>query len=90
MPLAKRDFLERFDRAIAPLGADGIIVALASDHTTDSNSGAHTADPIPALLFDPEDARNGSPVHFGESACRAGNLPRMRSAEFLSRVLARL
>jgi len=89
-PLAKRDFLERFDRAITPLGADGAIVALASDHTTDSNSGMHTADPIPALIFDPEDKRTGAPVRFGEAACREGNLPRMRSAEFLGRVLARL
>ena len=90
MPLAKRDFLERFDRALGPLSANGTIVALASDHTTDSNSGAHTADPIPALIFDPENRRTGAPVRFSESACRAGNLPRMRSSEFLERVLARL
>jgi 2,3-bisphosphoglycerate-independent phosphoglycerate mutase len=90
MPLAKRDFLERFDRAIAPLVSSGAIVALASDHTTDSNTGAHTADPIPALLFDPDAARDGPPVRFSEAACREGTLPRMRSAEFLDRVLARL
>ena len=90
MPLAKRDFLERFDRAIAPLATAGAVVALASDHTTDSNTGSHTADPIPALIFDPGAPRAGEPVCFSEAACRGGNLPRMRSAEFLDRVLARL
>lgn len=90
LPLAKRDFLERLDQALAPLLAGAAVVALTSDHTTDSNVGAHTADPVPSLIYAPG-ARPTGPagaVKFGESACRAGNLPRQRSHQFLARVLA--
>lgn len=88
-PRAKRDFLEGLDRALAPLLSAGIVVALSSDHTTDSNTGAHTADPVPSLIFDPSAATaDGEPtVKFGEAACRQGTLPRLRSFEFLDRVL---
>lgn len=94
LPLAKRDFLERLDQALAPLVSAGVIVAVTSDHTTDSNFGWHTADPVPSLIFDP--ARQpvaGMPglstaPSFGETACRHGNLPRQRSHQFLRRVLA--
>jgi 2,3-bisphosphoglycerate-independent phosphoglycerate mutase len=88
-PQAKRDFLECLDRALAPLLSAGVVVALSSDHTTDSNTGAHTADPVPSLIFDPSAAAaNGEPtVKFGEAACRQGTLPRLRSFEFLDRVL---
>lgn len=91
-PLAKRDFLERLDRAIAPLAEAGVIVALSSDHTTDSNTGAHTADPVPTLIFDPAEAAadSAAAVNFSEAACRVGTLPRMRGAEFLACVLDRL
>jgi 2,3-bisphosphoglycerate-independent phosphoglycerate mutase len=94
LPLAKRDFLERLDLALAPLVSAGIIVALTSDHTTDSNLGWHTADPVPSLIFDPSRQPPGgapSPLiapSFGETACRQGNLPRQRSHQFLRRVLA--
>ncbi len=84
-PAAKRYFLERFDEALVILKNAGVMVALAADHTTDSNTGAHTADPVPALLFDP--SRNGheehTAVNFGEEACRNGNIPRQSSHEFL-------
>jgi len=91
-PAAKRDFLERLDSALAPLASAGVIVALSSDHTTDSNTGAHTADPVPSLIFDPAGRRPGgeSRPNFGEAACRQGNLPRLRSFEFLDRVLSKI
>jgi 2,3-bisphosphoglycerate-independent phosphoglycerate mutase len=91
-PAAKRDFLERLDRALAPLASAGVVVALSSDHTTDSNIGAHTADPVPSLIFDPSkrEPAGGSRPNFGETACRQGNLPRSRSFEFLDRVLSRM
>ncbi len=88
-PLAKRAVLERLDRAIEPLARRGVVLALTSDHTTDSNCGSHTADPVPSLLYDPRDARASvDPVRFGESACRHGSRPRQRSHEFLGSVLA--
>jgi len=91
-PLAKRDFLERLDRALTPLLSAGVVVALSSDHTTNSNTGAHTADPVPSLIFDPAVpcTAGASPVNFGESACRQGSMPRLRSFEFLGRVLQKM
>jgi 2,3-bisphosphoglycerate-independent phosphoglycerate mutase len=90
-PEAKRDFLERLDAALGPLAESGAIVALGSDHTTDSNSGAHTADPVPVLLFDPlESAEAPVAVNFSENTCRRGTLPRTSGAGFLERLIARL
>jgi 2,3-bisphosphoglycerate-independent phosphoglycerate mutase len=88
----KRDFIERLDEAMEFLKQAGVMVALTADHTTDSNSGLHTADPVPALLFDPSSAGVGSPprVNFGESACRSGNLPRQSSHEFLELVVGKM
>jgi len=93
-PQAKRDFLERLDGALAPLLSAGVLVALSSDHTTDSNTGAHTADPVPSLIFDPSSAAAAddckTQVKFGEAACRQGTLPRLRSFEFLDRILQKM
>ena len=93
-PLAKRDFLERLDRELTPLVSAGVIVAVTSDHTTDSNLGWHTADPVPSLIFDPARRTtagvpgSSTAPTFGETACRRGNLPRQRSHQLLRRVLA--
>jgi 2,3-bisphosphoglycerate-independent phosphoglycerate mutase len=92
LPVAKRDFLARLDRALAPLESAGVVVALSSDHTTDSNTGAHTADPVPSLIFDPSRAVDGSrrSINFGETACASGTMGRQRSHEFLGRVLEKM
>ncbi len=50
-PLLKRDFIERFDQALSRVVDEpGLIIALASDHGTDSATGAHTPLPVPSLL----------------------------------------
>lgn len=91
-PAAKRDVLSRIDQALAPLAESGFAVAVTADHTTDSNTGRHTADPVPALLFRPGAATfgSGSGAKFGESACRAGTLPRYNCHEFLLAMLGQL
>ena len=86
-PLLKRDFLEKLDSTLAPLTGAGTVIALASDHTTNSNSGFHTADPVPALLYCPDMAGSHAKVNFGESACRKGNLPRQTSHSLLQEIL---
>jgi len=86
-PLAKMEVLQQFDAALAPLLEQDIVIACAADHSTDSNSGRHTADPVPALLYAPGRGSQDKDVKFGESACRNGNLPRQSSAEFLQDVL---
>jgi 2,3-bisphosphoglycerate-independent phosphoglycerate mutase len=88
-PRQKRDFLQDIDRAMASLKKAGVMIALAADHSTDCNSGSHTADPVPALLYSPfEQNASPEPVNFGETACAIGNMPRQTSHELLLRVLA--
>ena len=90
-PEQKRDFLQDVDKVLATLKNAGVMIALAADHSTDCNSGSHTADPVPALLYVPSDPRSHpQPVNFGETACAAGNMPRQTSHELLLRVLARM
>ncbi len=86
-PLAKRDFLQRLDEAMAPLLSSGSVIAVAADHTTDSNIGFHTADPVPALICQPGSGQSAGSVKFGEAACRRGNMDRQLSNDFLLRVL---
>lgn len=86
-PLAKMEILQRFDSALAPLLERPVVIACAADHSTDSNSGKHTADPVPALLYTPGNPLAVNGVKFGESACRSGNIPRQSSSEFLQLVL---
>jgi len=87
LPLAKRDYLQRLDAALQPLLDAGPVIAVAADHTTNSNTGFHTADPVPALICLPGSDRSGVPVKFGETACRQGNMERQLSSEFLLRLL---
>lgn len=88
---AKRDFIERIDTAILPLLEHDVIVALASDHTTDSNTGHHSGDPIPAFISTgtgaAPDTSTGGKLNFGESSCRNGNMLRQNSESFTRRVL---
>ncbi len=86
-PLLKRDFLEKLDNALEPLLRAGVVIAVGADHTTDSNTGFHTADPVPALIFSPEPGKSGSSVEFGESQCREGNMGRQTNSEFFTAVL---
>ena len=89
-PEGKRAFLERIDHAMRMLEAQpGLMIAIAADHSTDCNSGSHTADPVPAFYCAP--SLSGQPagpsVIFGETACADGNMPRQTSHQFLSRIL---
>lgn len=89
-PEAKRDFLERMDEAMEVLWATGIMVALTADHTTDSNSGFHTADPVPSFLYDPRQHMTNEEVNFGETACRSGNMERQSSEQYLHRIISHM
>lgn len=88
-PELKKMFLERVDRSIGILKQAGVVIALASDHSTDSHSGAHTADPVPALLFGPSNVSRDSEQlpNFGEKACASGTMPRQSSHQLLLRLL---
>lgn len=86
-PLAKRDFLQRLDKTLKPLLGPGLIIAVAADHSTNSNTGFHTADPVPSLISQPDADQSAVPVNFGETACAQGNMERQLSHDFLLTVL---
>ncbi len=87
LPVEKRDFLERIDAALAPLADDGVPIAVSADHSTDSNTGRHTGDPVPSLMYWPGIAPGG-PVEFGERTCWSGTLGRLSASQFLRRFLS--
>lgn len=86
-PLAKRDFIQRLDQSMLPLQKNGLVMAVAADHSTNSNTGFHTADPIPALICQMGSTQAFNAIKFGESACEQGSMERQSGHEFLLNVL---
>jgi 2,3-bisphosphoglycerate-independent phosphoglycerate mutase len=88
-PQGKLEFLERLDESLAILLGEPALIAVVADHSTDSNLGVHTADPVPALISDLSTALEPAedPVNFGESACRRGNMPRQVGHDYLLRLI---
>jgi 2,3-bisphosphoglycerate-independent phosphoglycerate mutase len=88
-PLGKRDFISAIDQALAPLLEARVGIAVAADHTTNSNTGRHTPDPVPALMYFPESVTiRDAPIKFGEVSCRRGSLTSLDSHRFLIEFLA--
>lgn len=78
-PEGKRDLIERIDAALGPLLArDDIALGVTADHTTNSQTGRHTGDPVPALLRAPG-GRTDRVTTFGEQDCIVGGLGRLRA-----------
>jgi len=86
-PEKKRDLLERIDRALEPVCMQpDLVIAVTGDHSTDSNAGRHTGDPVPSLLYAPNGRRDGC-ERFGETACLCGGLGRITATGFLCSML---
>ncbi len=85
-PDEKQALLERFDRELGPFLGQGYVIAVTGDHSTDSNSGCHCGDPVPALLHDPEGRRDFC-SQFSESGCLHGGMGRVTATGFLVTVL---
>ncbi len=85
-PLAKKEFFERVDAELGWTVDGELVVGVAADHSTDSASGHHCGDPVPALLYRPAGRRDGC-ASFGEGGCMQGGMGRMTSASFLVSLL---
>ncbi|MDJ0806212.1 MAG: phosphoglycerate mutase [Gammaproteobacteria bacterium] len=85
-PVAKRKLLEAIDDAIAPLLQDDLVIGITGDHSTDSNTGRHSGDPVPSLLCAPH-GRLDQVTEFGEASCAGGGLGRINSFGFLLSLL---
>lgn len=85
-PLGKLRLVEAIDQALADLPRDGLVIAVTGDHSTDCNTGDHTGDPVPSLLYSPQGRRDLC-TQFGESYCAGGGLGRVSATGFLCSML---
>ncbi|MEJ2610412.1 MAG: 2,3-bisphosphoglycerate-independent phosphoglycerate mutase [Candidatus Thiodiazotropha sp.] len=85
-PNGKREMLAKIDDAITPLLSDELVIAITADHSTDSNTGRHTGDPVPSLIYNPI-GRIDACQSFSETACAIGGLGRINSSGFLFTLL---
>ena len=86
----KRDVIELIDRGffgqVLP-GMDPVrdVVAVTADHATSCVRKAHTAEPVPLVVSGGDVQPDGSEA-FGERACAAGALGRLRGTQILPRL----
>jgi 2,3-bisphosphoglycerate-independent phosphoglycerate mutase len=85
-PQGKKAFLEKVDEALAPLLLQDIVIGVSADHSTDSNTGRHSGDPVPSLLCAPAGRRDLC-REFGETQCLSGGLGRIPARAFLLTLL---
>jgi 2,3-bisphosphoglycerate-independent phosphoglycerate mutase len=82
----KKDFLEQVDKAFSVISSEDCIIAVGADHSTNSNTGQHSGDPVPALLSS-SGGRIDSVTTFGEASCINGGLGRITGNGFLLSIL---
>ena len=85
-PLTKMMFIEQIDVALKPLVDHDLVLGVTSDHSTDSTTGRHTGDPVPAVLA----ARHGRSDlvdTFSEVMCMSGGLGSMSPTAYLASML---
>ncbi len=85
-PVAKRDFLEAFEATLEPLLERDLVFAVAGDHSTDSTTGRHTGDPVPAVIAAPG-IRSDTVEAFGERPCLRGGLGHITATTYLTAIL---
>jgi 2,3-bisphosphoglycerate-independent phosphoglycerate mutase len=81
-PEGKRDFLERFDGHLAGLFGRDLAIGVTGDHSSDSTTGSHSGDPVPAILCG-SGSRADDVETFGETACSKGGLGRLTSSAYV-------
>lgn len=85
--LAKKIFIEKIDKSLAPLvNRDDILVVVTADHTTSSVLKIHTADPVPILIAG-KNLHTDSVSIFGERACGSGKLGHIQGKHLIPIIL---
>lgn len=89
-PLEKRDYIEKVDKALAPLvplaQKREMIVSVTGDHTTASDLKVHTADEVP-ILISGYGVRTDYVNSFGERPCQEGGLGHMEGRNLIDYLL---
>jgi 2,3-bisphosphoglycerate-independent phosphoglycerate mutase len=80
-------YIERVDKALVDLVDDVDNIVISSDHSTSSETGHHTGDPVPSILTYPG-SRRDSVKEFSESSCmQGGGLNGLNSTQLLLMLL---
>ncbi len=88
-PELKRDVVERIDASFAQLREgvdDDWVVAVTADHSTPCETGDHSADPVPLLVYG-EGVRRDEVVAYDEIAVARGGLGRIRGVDLMPLLL---
>ena len=84
--MKKSQFIEKIDTALSDIDINDKIIAVTADHSTDSNTGFHSGDPVPSLLYTPS-GRYDKSSSYSEQECMYGGLGRLSSNSFLLTIL---
>ncbi|MDX2503467.1 MAG: 2,3-bisphosphoglycerate-independent phosphoglycerate mutase [Gammaproteobacteria bacterium] len=84
--MLKSQFIERIDRALSDIDIKDKIIAVTADHSTDSNTGFHSGDPVPSVLYSPYGRRDKSSA-YSEQECMYGGLGPLTANSFLLTIL---
>ena len=82
----KKSFLEQVDKAFSIFSDRDCVIAVGADHSTNSNTGRHSGDPVPVLLSS-SGGRVDSVTIFDEANCINGGLGRTTGNGFFLTVL---
>jgi len=90
-PLEKKEMIELLDKKFFSFlrkfsKKNKIKVVVTGDHSTPCNLKTHSADPVPVLLFDPDNEEKDDCVSFNEIEVRKGSLGKIYGQELLKKV----
>ncbi|MBI2598008.1 MAG: hypothetical protein HYW50_02330 [Candidatus Diapherotrites archaeon] len=71
--LKKKEIIERFDKELAPLMGQDILLVVTGDHSTPCSLKTHSGDAVPFLMHG-NGIRTDFVKEFGERACANGGL----------------
>ncbi|MCS7135987.1 MAG: 2,3-bisphosphoglycerate-independent phosphoglycerate mutase [Nitrososphaerota archaeon] len=75
-----------FSTIISEVDLEDVCITITSDHTTPSEVGEHTGDPVPVALYAPG-ARYGNVERFDEISCASGTLGRIRGVDLMPTIM---
>ncbi|MFC2162137.1 2,3-bisphosphoglycerate-independent phosphoglycerate mutase [Candidatus Altiarchaeota archaeon] len=85
--VGKKEFIEKIDKACAPLlDLKDTVIAVTCDHTTPCSIKNHSGDPVPLLIYGP-DVRTDDVTEFGERPCGKGIIHRIKGIHLMDELL---
>jgi 2,3-bisphosphoglycerate-independent phosphoglycerate mutase len=84
---AKKKVIEEFNgkflaKVVHKADLGKTVICITGDHSTPCELGAHSADPVPVLLYSPDEI--GDCLRFGESFAAKGSLGKMNSVQLFA------